>query len=122
MLTPSELRARLTSNICLGKGINDPLYQLEQAFIMVSQVEPLLKKFQNGIRSGTVSRSLGFDDQLQAAIKAKILTEEEACALYQYDLLYKDVIKVDEFSFDLRTVKTKKLGKEYDGIKKHYTT
>lgn len=122
MLTPSDLRSRLTNNVYISKNVSDPSYQLEEAFKLVPRIEPLLKKYQIALRNGKFDRSLSYENQLQAAINAKILTEEEATALYQYDLLYKDVIKVDEFSFDLSTVKTKKLGMEYDGIKKHYTT
>jgi len=106
MLAPSAFRDRITQFCFLPKNEKDPAKKLEKAFAQVTAVEPSLKKFQSALRSGTVSPLLSFQDQLKMAVKAGVLTDSEKEALKQFELLYQDIIKVDEFSFDLQSVVT----------------
>ncbi len=100
MLEPSELRDRLTKYYYLSPLPDDPTFRMEAAFAKFTQAEPIWKKFQNALRTGTLPRKSNFED----AVKAGILTIEEALILRESETLNKDVIKVDEFSFDLNTV------------------
>lgn len=107
MMTPSDFRDRLTAGIYRGNKKNDPLCQIEEAFLKAPKMDALWKKYQNALRTGTVSRSMDMQDQIQAAVANRVMTVEEGEAFQQYYALYKEVIKVDEFSFDLSAVLTK---------------
>jgi alkylation response protein AidB-like acyl-CoA dehydrogenase len=104
MLTPSALRDRLTQHCFIGKRDNDPVLRLDTALMQMQTVEPLWKKLQKGIREGIVPKRADFCDQVKSALKAGIITEEEANALNEFSNLHKEVIKVNEFTFDLNTV------------------
>jgi acyl-CoA dehydrogenase len=104
MLEPSAFRDRLTQYFYAGKSLDDPANRIEATFIKMAEAEPVWKKFQNAIRSGTLPCLAGFEERMLAAVNAGILTPEEATILREFDALSKEVIKVDEFSFDLKTI------------------
>jgi acyl-CoA dehydrogenase len=104
MLEPSALRDRLTRHFYISHSPNDSTSLIEKTFAKISQVEPIWKKFQNALRSGTLLQLDSFEERLDAAVNLDILTQDEADALREFDRLSKEVIKVDEFSFDLNTV------------------
>lgn len=104
MLTPSDFRDRLTQYCYLGKEENNPLKRIEKALSQIQQIDPITKKFHIAIRSGVISQANNFEEQLQIALKKSVLTEEEVHAFREFEKLYQEIIKVDEFSFDLRTV------------------
>lgn len=106
MLRPSEFRDRLTSYCFISDNPNDPVRRLELALEQIIEMEPITKKFQTAIRLGKVPKRLSFAHQLQAAVKSGALTHEESAAMQSFDELQKEVIKVNEFSFDLNTVVT----------------
>ena len=104
MLEPSQFRDRLTEYIYLGKTEDDATHRIEKAFQQFSLVEPLLKKFQNALRSATLPKLANFDERMKVAIEKNVVTEDEAEILRGFNQLHKEIIKVDEFSFDLNTV------------------
>lgn len=104
MVEPSPLRDRLTSYCYLSQEASDPLHRIDKALSKIQALDPLWKKFQNAIRSGTVPSFGSLRERLTAAVNAAILTEDEMQLLYEFDSLYQDVIRVNEFSFDLRTI------------------
>ncbi len=104
MLEPSAFRDRLTRYFYFDKNQDDPVNRIERAFEKAHEAEPIWKKFQNALRSGTLPRVGNFEDRTNAAIKAGVLSENEVNVLREFDALCKEVIKVDEFSFDLNTV------------------
>jgi len=104
MIEPSEFRDRLTRYFYVSKNADDVNNRLETALQMSFQVDGTWKKFQNALRSGTLSREGTLDDRLHTALKTGVLTQEEVCALQEFNALSKEVIKVDEFSFDLNNV------------------
>jgi len=106
MLQPSELRERLTKNCFISQNENDAIKRLETAFTLRLKVEPIFKKFQIAVRNGTVVRHGSFHDRTQAAFQAKILTESEMIALREFEALEQEIIKVNEFTFDLRSIIT----------------
>ncbi|MEO8402163.1 MAG: acyl-CoA dehydrogenase [Gammaproteobacteria bacterium] len=104
MFELSEFRDRLTRYTFLSKEPIDTSYQLEEALTQIAKIDPIAKKFQNALRSGTLPVLGSFDDRALVAVKTGLLTEDEVRALREYNALHKEVIKVDEFSFDLNTV------------------
>lgn len=101
MLTPSPFRDRLTQYSYVGKESDNAL---EKALQQVAQAEILLKKLKQAIRDGAIGESNSFQDQLKSAKQLGLLSEVEAAKLIEFELLYNEVIKVDEFSFDFRKV------------------
>jgi acyl-CoA dehydrogenase len=106
MTQPSEFRDRLTRFCYRSPETTDPITRLETAFTQQINIDAILKKFQNAIRNGTVGHHLSFAAGVKVALKVRALTEDEAHALLAYDDLEKEVVKVDEFSFDLQSVLT----------------
>ncbi len=104
MTEPSEFRDRLTQYFYISNNPEDAGSRLEAALIMSVQVDATWKKFQNALRNGTLSREGSLDDRLHNALKVGVLSEEEVRALQEFNALSKEVIKVDEFSFDLNNV------------------
>lgn len=104
MLMPSELRDRLTKYCYVSPNKNDIGYRLDEALAQVSAIEPLLKKLQKAVNSGEIPQRYPFDARVQAALKAGIFTSVEAQAILSFNKLKNDIIKVDEFSFDLTSV------------------
>ena len=77
---------------------------IEKALLQIERIDPMWKKFQVALRNGTVSSLGSLMERLQAAKEKGILTENEVSELYEYNELYQDVIRVNEFTFDLRSV------------------
>lgn len=104
MTEPSAFRDRLTQYFYMAKSPNDPGTRMENALKMSIEIDPLWKKFQNALRSGTLPRQGTLEDRLHHAAQIGVLSEDEVRALQEFNALSKEVIKVDEFSFDLNTV------------------
>lgn len=106
MLEPSELRDRLTQYCYVGEEAKEPMRRLENALLKVQDMDPIWKKFQTAVRSGKIPRFGNMQSRAEAAVKQHILTKDEAVKLSEFDDLYQEVIRVNEFSFDLRSVVT----------------
>lgn len=106
MLEPSEFRDRLTRYTYIDASPDDNVRRLESALTRVVKIDAIWKKFQNALRSGNLPKLASFNERVQVAVKIGVLSENEAQALKEFEELHKDVIKVDEFSFDLHTVLT----------------
>lgn len=104
MTTPSPLRDRITQYCYLSKDPTNSMRRIEKAFGMMSVIDPLWKKYQKALRSGTLPYENSFKQNVDAIVKAGLLTEIEARELNTFYALYKEVIQVDEFSFDLSEV------------------
>jgi alkylation response protein AidB-like acyl-CoA dehydrogenase len=106
MIKPSVLRDRLTKYCFVSKNNNDSMRCIENALLQIEQVDPIWKKFQVALRHGTVANLGSLDERLQAALKKSVLTEEEIKTFYEYNQLYQEVIRVNAFTFDLRSIVT----------------
>lgn len=104
MLTPSELRDRLTKYSYLSHQDTDLVTRLDKALSQIDTIEPIQKKLQKGIQSGQVKRSFEFSERIQSAQQAGILNADEAQMLSEFEALRSEIIKVNEFSFDLSEV------------------
>ncbi len=103
MLEPSELRDRLTQCCYIGND-HEPLRKLQNAFMKAQTVDSIWKKFQSAVRHGTLPLYGSLESKMQKAVHAGILTQEEMSLLREYNDLYQEIIRVNEFTFDLQTV------------------
>jgi len=103
MLTPSELRERLTQYCYVSKQENDLGQRLDKALSHVAGIDAIWKKIHLAIKSGLL-KPYHLSEQLKSAEQANILTAQEAEVLREFEKLRSEIIKVNEFSFDLSTV------------------
>lgn len=106
MLMPSELRDRVTRHCYVSQSPQDAIHRLEDAFAKRLHIDPIAKKFQNAIRNGTVSSQGDFEERAKAALEVGILTADEFNDLCDFEVLRREVIQVNEFSLDLRSIIT----------------
>jgi len=104
MTEPSDFRDRLTQSCFISKTEKDPGFRLEAALKMSVEMEPVLKKYKAALRKGILSSEGSWEDRLHRAVKIGLLTEDDVHGLQKYQAEVREVITVDEFSFDLGTV------------------
>lgn len=104
MLEPSNLRDRLTRYCFVARESDEPMRQLENALLKVQQVDPIWKKFQVATRNDKIPKFGSFESRMLAAMHANVLTEDETNSLREFNDLYQEVIRVNEFTFDLQSV------------------
>lgn len=103
MLTSSELRERLIRYCYRSKQEDDLGYQLDKALDEVVTMDSLWKKVHKAAQSG-VLKQYHFAERIDGAVEAGILTDNEAQTLREFEKLRSEIIKVNEFSFDLADV------------------
>jgi acyl-CoA dehydrogenase len=106
MISPSVIRDRITQNCFIDKRSTDSMRRIETALAKINDIDPIWKKFQKAMRSVTLPPHLTFRERANAALTAGALNADEADSLCDFYELYSEIIKVDEFSFDLGTVLT----------------
>ena len=96
VLSPGEVRDRLTRFIYVSQNANDPTGLLEVTFAKVVAAEVAEKKLDRAVRAGQVRRVHG-TDWIGEAAKLGIVTEDEASLLRDVEALTARVIAVDHF-------------------------
>lgn len=104
MLTPCELRDRITKYCYISKSSDDLSFRLEKALIQIPTVEPIYKKIQKSVKDGTIEEYFDFAEKIKAATTSGIITADEAKILNEFEELKNEIIKVNEFSFDLSEI------------------
>jgi acyl-CoA dehydrogenase len=104
MTQAGEFRQRLSEFCFVSKNKQDLCNRLQTALSSVIETDSLRKKLHHALKSGEIPAYYTFAQQVKAAEKAKVFTAEEAQALLDYDELYNEIIKVNEFTFDLEQV------------------
>lgn len=106
MTVQSPLRERLLKQLNINHGSIPLRASMETALKELNEIEPLLKKLQKvkQINAGKEPIFFSVQDKINAAIKQSLLTEEEASRLLNYESLRRNIIDVNEFSFDLQEV------------------
>ncbi|MCD6055237.1 MAG: acyl-CoA dehydrogenase [Gammaproteobacteria bacterium] len=98
LLSPSDLRNRLTSLCFIPDDSNDRLGRLEIAFNRHIACMPLIQKMRLALGKEKVSgNGMLKEDVLVQALQEHVITAEEVQQLREYDLLRKDALQVDEF-------------------------
>ena len=108
-----NMRDRLTNQIFVSHDENDPTGILEVTLKEVVELAPLSKKLEKAIKQGAIRRYHGID-WFNEAVKADILTDNEAARLRRLEELTNKVIAVDQFKpSDIQGIKTSSMhGKE----------
>lgn len=104
MTSSNELRDRLTQYCYISHESDDLSSRLETALMQMDVIDPLQQKLQKAVRSKTIPAHASFEEKVQLAQAANILTAEEARQLNKFEVLRREIIKVNEFTFDLKTV------------------
>jgi acyl-CoA dehydrogenase len=97
LIEPNETRSRLTRLVFSEPSENCPLGRLEDAFLKICAVEELEKKVMKGVKEHVLT-ALTFSEQIQEALKCKLLTAVEAKQLEEAELARQAIIKVDDFA------------------------
>ncbi len=110
VLSPSELRDRLTHGVYLTFDPKDRTGVLEDALLKVEAAKDIESKFLKAIKKGTLTRRLD-RDIFEDALEAGILNSNEVAIMRAADAATKEVVKVDDF-------KAGELGQNYTPPKK----
>ncbi len=94
---PAPERDRLCGGIFLGGGPNDPSIRLEQGLIEAKEVEPIRSALRRAMKEGRVAAGDHGAD-LGQAIKAGVVTMEQAEQLRAVERRVDEIIAVDAFA------------------------
>jgi acyl-CoA dehydrogenase len=97
MMKPSTFRDRLSRYCFVGKESDDPTGRMENAFLMMWEVEPLLKKMHDAEKQGLIPRHALKKDYFTNAVKAEVLTLDEKVKLEKFEAMRLDAMQVDDF-------------------------
>lgn len=98
MLQPSAFRDRVT-NLCFqGNGVEDAVWQVEDAFLKVINADDAYKTLQQSIRDGKLEKMRTMELSLAAAKAAGILTETEINRIEAAEQAVAKACAVDEFT------------------------
>ncbi|KAB2917903.1 MAG: acyl-CoA dehydrogenase [Hyphomicrobiaceae bacterium] len=96
VLTPGEVRDRLTRFIYVSNDPHDATGVLEVAFAKAVEAEPAERKLSRAIREGRVRRVHG-TDWISDAVRQSVISESEGRLLRELETLTARVIAVDHF-------------------------
>jgi acyl-CoA dehydrogenase len=96
VLTPGEVRDRLTRFIYVSYSPNDPTGLLEVTFVKAIEAEAAERKLDRAVRAGSVRRVHG-NDWIAEAVAKNVLTESEGAMLSELEQLTARAIAVDHF-------------------------
>jgi acyl-CoA dehydrogenase len=104
LLEPSATRDRLTSDVYLPTGLDEPLGALEAALVATIACEPIEAKIREAIKLGRFKPGLmlgaGVDALFTQARDAHVIEQIEFDALRRKGALRDQVIRVDDFPYD----------------------
>lgn len=95
--TPA-FRESLTSICYVGKKAEDPTGCMEIAFKMLQEIKPLQQKMHEAVKRGQIKNAPSYKQKIDEAVNMKIITDQEAELLNQYEALRVEAISVDAFS------------------------
>lgn len=104
MLEPSDLRDRLTQYCYVGQQKTELSKRLDDGLSQVETMDNIVKKLRKANQDKKVSKQYSFNQRLQAAEQAGVLTSEEVCQASEFEKLRNEIIQVNEFTFNLKEV------------------
>jgi hypothetical protein len=104
MIEKTDFRDQLTRYCFISHDENELTHRLETALGQTQANDVLRKKLQQAVKNGTIDEYLSFNDKLKAAQNSGVLTAEEVLSVTSFEALREEIIKVNEFSFDLEQV------------------
>jgi acyl-CoA dehydrogenase len=99
MMEPSAARDRLTNNVFVPRREDDPVGRLELALELAPDGEAVEAKLRAAVKARTAS-GLTDAERLESALRAGIVSVEEAAALQKFWQLRHACIMVDDFPAD----------------------
>jgi acyl-CoA dehydrogenase len=96
VLTPGEVRERLTRFIFVSRNPNDPTGLLEVTFAKAVEAEAAERKLDRAVRAGMVRRVYG-NDWIGEAVAKNVLSDNEGQMLRELEKLTQRAIAVDHF-------------------------
>lgn len=96
---PGQQRNRLTAGIYIPDSAEEALGRLERAFLLSSQVEPILQIIKAASREGKLPQQRP-EQLVSAAFKAKVISAKEVELLCEAEFARNDAIQVDSFTLE----------------------
>jgi acyl-CoA dehydrogenase len=96
LITPNDMRTRLCAGIYLGTTGVNPIGRMEKILEKMIAAEPIEMKIENAKRKHEI-RGHNFVELIDAAIAAKIISEEEGRQMHEAHAACMEVIAVDDF-------------------------
>ena len=100
LIAPSATRDRLTSGMYIPRDEKDPVGVIELALEAVMQAEPVQSKLRAAQKAGKIEGRSAQEIESQA-LEHGVITAAEQALLARAHALTAEVIKVDDFPFDL---------------------
>ena len=97
MSLDSAFGKRMSYDIYIGQGENDPTGRLMGAFSKLQEVDAFYGDFLRGVKKGEIAGEV-LEDQLADAVANNKLDETQAQKIREYDRLRYDVLLTDDFS------------------------
>lgn len=97
LLSPSDIRARLTAGVDKEPGANNAIGRMEVVLNDIIAAEPLYGTLHKAKREGIIQGN-SFDELLQQALANNLISAADAEQLQKAELGRKEVIKVDDFA------------------------
>jgi acyl-CoA dehydrogenase len=88
---------RMSYDIHIGRGENDPTGRLMLAYEKLQQVDEFYSEFLRAAKHGEITGET-LEQQLASAVSGKLLTCDQADQIREYDRLRYDVLLTDDFS------------------------
>ncbi|MDA9555876.1 acyl-CoA dehydrogenase [Vibrio sp.] len=106
LMTPGEQRERLSSLCYIGKGENDSVGIMEEAFHAMYSIRALEKRLIKAVKDGKIEATITMDEKLAQGIAMELFSKEEVAKIRAADKLRYKAIQVDHFSHDFSEVRT----------------
>lgn len=97
--TPGAQRDALTNGIFISKDVTEAMGRLENAFNLICESEPVLKKVYSAARKKQIAKGQP-RQMVEAALAAGIITREEADLLARAEAARTDAVQVDSFTLE----------------------
>ncbi|TFG88189.1 MAG: DUF1974 domain-containing protein, partial [Gemmatimonadales bacterium] len=99
LMAPSATRDRLTAKIFVPSSLDEPLGRIEDALVRVIAAEAVEKKLREALKAKRLAGGEG-ESLLDAAVRAGVITADEAQLVSAADAARREVIRVDDFPAD----------------------
>ncbi len=94
---PGAQRDALTAGVFIPSDTTEALGRLENAFTLVADAEPIMRKIANAVRSGELAKEK-IESLIEKAVEGGIIFQEEAELLGKAEEARNDTIQVDSFT------------------------